>query len=195
MSISNSNEHFYFIAEKNPLAASSIDQTKEIRFFFMLLLSVTAVLISGIYIYTLFHSNISQVSHSRFISPNREFAAVMDHDEIVTSYDSSIPQHPSSQLPSVELDSLLVRLTSGQNVRLSKVDITLHITDLKVRGEIQNSINKVSDHLIFILSAKDESVFSDTQKKAQLEREIINQLNLFLMAGKVEKIQLHQTFL
>ncbi len=177
------------------MAASSIDQTKEIRFFFMLLLAVTAVLVSGIYIYTLFHSNISKVSHSRFTSPNREFAAVIDPDESAASYDSAIPQHPSSQLPSVELDSLLVRLTSGQNVRLSKVDITLHITDLKVRGEIQNSINKVSDHLIFILSAKDESVFSDAQKKAQLEREIIDQLNLFLMAGKVEKIQLHQAFL
>ena len=182
------------MTEENPIVAGSIDQNKQIRFFFMLLLAATAVLVSSAYFYTVFHSTVSnKANHSYLVSPDRELTAVKNHS--VTMDDPSISQHQLSQLPMVELDSLLVRLTAGQHVRLSRMDIALHISDLNVKKEIQDSINKVRDHLVFILSAQDESVFADTKKKAMLEQTITHQLNLFLMTGKVKKIQLQQTFL
>ena len=190
--LSISNEPFYFITEENPIVAGSIDQNKQIRFFFMLLLAATSVLVLGAYFYTVFHSTVSnKVNHAHLVSSDRELATV----ENVAIDGQSVSQNQLSLLPIVKLDSLLVRLTDGQHIRLSRVDIVLHISDLNVKKEIQDSINKVRDHLIFILSAQNESVFVDTKKKAMLEQEIIHQLNLFLMTGKVKKIQLQQTFL
>lgn len=160
----------------------------------MLLLATTTVLVLGAYFYTVFHLTVSnKVNHSHFVSPDRALTTVKNHGVTVGGQSSS--QNQLSHLPTVKLDSLLVRLTAGQHVRLSRMDIVLHISDLNVKREIQDSINKVRDHLIFILSAQDESVFADVKKKAMLEQKIIHQLNVFLMIGKVEKIQLQQTFL
>ncbi|MCY4321511.1 MAG: flagellar basal body-associated FliL family protein, partial [Bdellovibrionaceae bacterium] len=77
-----------------------------------------------------------------------------------------------------------------KEARLTKLRVSLQVTDVEVSEEIQKSIHKIKDHLIFILSSKDIAVFDDLQKRQILEEEIVTQLNLFLVNGSVEGVQL-----
>ncbi len=151
-------------------------QNKHIFSLFKYLTGGLLLLILGMYLYTGVFTTHSQPLVSR------SAPAVMQ--QVIA---------PSHKV--VKLDSFLIRLMAGQSSRLSRVNISLKVSDFQVKNNIKNSLKKVRNHLVFILSTQDESVFADLNKKTILEQHIINQLNLFLPKGKIEQIQLTQTFL
>ena len=103
---------------------------------------------------------------------------------------------PSALLTNtIALNPFVIRLNTEQGFQLTKMEVALQANNSRVLEEIQNSINQVKDHLIFILSNKNTSVFNDIKKRQTLEQEIITQLNLFLVQGEIEKIQLTETIL
>ena len=104
----------------------------------------------------------------------------------------SIPPPP---LPAVNFDSFLVRMKSNTGFRLTKVELVFRVSSSEVSEEIQKSVPKIKDHLVFILSKKDISIFSDPQKRVSLKEEIIDQLNLFLTDGEIRTVKVTETFL
>ena len=148
----------------------------------MILLTTSILFIVGAYLAPKLGINLRAITHQ----------AVNKQHRSVTSKSSTITY---SHLPSMQLDSLLVRLISGKHIHLNKIDIALYLSSPKVKTEIQSSMQQVRDHLVFILSAKDILVFSNAQKQNLLEAEITQQLNLFLTTGKVKHIQLQHTVL
>ena len=92
----------------------------------------------------------------------------------------------------IDLEPFFVLLKSEKEARLTKLKVSLQITDGQVSEEIQKSIHKIKDHLIFILSSQDVTVFDDLQKRRILEQEIVTQLNLFLVNGSIEGVQLNK---
>ncbi len=160
-------QKFYFAKEQK---ISISTQKNENLFFFLSYLFVgSLLLVFGGYFLTYFHHK-----------PN-----------------PSIPTHSvySTSSPIIYSDSLLVRLMDGPHFRLSKVDISIEVDNVHAKTEIKKSIHKVRNHLVFILSAQKKSAFADQHKKNLLKEKIIQQLNMFLVAGRVEKVQLKQTFL
>ena len=104
----------------------------------------------------------------------------------------SVPPPP---LPAVNLNSFLVRMKSNTGFQLTKVELIFQVSSSEVSEEIQKSVPKVKDHLVFILSKKDISIFSDPQKRLSLKTEIIDQLNLFLTDGAIRTVTVKETFL
>lgn len=107
---------------------------------------------------------------------------------------------PPPPLPPIgeafHLSPFVVRMGTNEGSRWARVEISLQVTRSPVlEQEIQQSIEEIKDHLIFILSHKKASVFEDSEKLAHLHTEIIEQLNLFLSEGKVESVQIKETFL
>ena len=96
----------------------------------------------------------------------------------------------------VSLEPFLALLKSKSGPgRLTKIEVDLQAEDPLVLQEVQRSRHKVRDHLIFILSEENVSVFNDPEKRLALEQEIISQLNLFLTAGKISGLRLTPVFL
>ncbi len=93
------------------------------------------------------------------------------------------------------LDSFFVLLKSNQGRQLIKMEVVFHLNDPQVFAEVQQSVTRIKDHIVFILSHQNVSVFSDSERKHLLEQEIIHQLNLFLVSGKIEDMRLKKTFL
>ena len=100
-----------------------------------------------------------------------------------------------STLKKTALDELVVLLKNGNNFQLTKIEVSLETESSIVLEEIKQSNNQVKDHLVFILSDEDISIFSKVEELKALEKEIIAQLNLFLVTGKIKKVQLKGTFL
>lgn len=104
---------------------------------------------------------------------------------------------PSSLFEQQELalDSFFVLLKSDQGRQLIKMEVVFRLNDPQVFTEVQQSITRIKDHIVFILSNQNVSVFSDSERQLLLEREIIHQLNLFLVSGEIEDMRLKETFL
>lgn len=111
-------------------------------------------------------------------------------DRTIQSLSASFETMPEA----VDLKAFFVLLKSGSGVQLTKVEVGLQVDHPLVLNEIQESTKKIQDHLVFILSNKDISVFSDLEKRQLLKKEIIDQLNLFLVSGKIQNVQLKETF-
>ena len=173
------NKYFYFTAEESLISmeqktysTKAVDQSRALYFLFIALLTGVMSVLASAYFYT------------AYTMPNRSIASI-------TSPEQSVLR----DLPQVQLEPLLVRSVHGKSVRLSKVDIDLYVRSKKVQTEIKESIHKVRDHLVFILSAQEELAFVHPERKIRLAQEITHQLNLFLTTGKVESIRLQQKFL
>ena len=103
-------------------------------------------------------------------------------------------KEPASAWVVVDLEPLFVLLKSEQGTRLTKIAVSLQVNDIQVSEEIQKSISNIKDHLIFILSHQSSSIFDDIQERRALEKQIVTQLNLFLVSGRVEDVQLNILF-
>ena len=111
---------------------------------------------------------------------------------------SSLPQADSFSVPvtptyPVLLDSLLVRLKTSNGIRISKMEMIFHVDSFESIGEIRRSMKQIHNHLIFILSDKDELVFKTPDKQSELQKEIAKQLNIFLFTGQIKNIDIKQT--
>ena len=95
----------------------------------------------------------------------------------------------------IGIEPFVVRFKTQEGFQLTRIDVAFQVSNVQVSQEIQEAARKITDHLIFILSDKDISMFSDAEKLQLLENEITTQLNLFLVAGKIETVELKGTFL
>ena len=171
--MSNQNAQFCFVPEEQPSIGSDRESEEKFPFFLRMVCLCVLCLGPGVW----FVSN-------RF-NKNLESNRTIQSRQI-----SSV-----STQQAVDLDIFFVFLKSGTGVQLTKVEVVLQVNHSEVLKEIQTSLSKIRDHLVFILSKKDVSVFSDLEKRQFLEKEIVAQLNLFLIAGKIENVQLKETFL
>ena len=180
-----SDESFCFAAEKEPaLFAPAVDQTRQLMLFFVLLLVACVAVITGMSIYS--YSGVSRgLAWSGMEGSLNSGRARVSATGAVS---------PGAELKPLALDSFLVRL-AGESIRLSKIDIVLLVSDPAVGREIQSSMHRVRNHLVFILSAQKAVAFMEREAREILEKQIIQQLNLFLVAGRVADIELRQTFL
>ena len=170
--LSDQNTQFGFVPEEKPFIGSHHENK---TFFFCLKAICLCVVCVGIGSW--FVSNQS----SENVKSGRTIQSLQD---------------PSASIQKVVyMNSFLVFLKSEKGFQLTKMEVILQVNHSQVLDEIQKSSNKVKDHLIFILSYKNTSVFTNLQERQSLEQEIITQLNLFLVAGRIENIQLTETFL
>ena len=166
--MSDQNTQFCFTPEEKPYCAR-----KEERFSLFLKATVLCVLCVGFGVW--FTSN----KPTRNITSDREIQSVKD---------------PALIWEVVDLEPFFVLLKSEQGTQLTKVEVSLQVSDTKVSEEIQNSIHQIKDHLVFILSNQNASIFDDIQKRQGLEQEIVTQLNVFLVSGSIENVQLNKFF-
>ncbi len=165
---------FHFRSEKTSHSAESVAERTENFSFFLKLSSILSFLFGlGLF----FGLSEKEVDEPR----NQNTVPVQAVNKRLT--------------PLVKLGSFLIRLKTETGFRLTKVEIALQVNSSAVTDEIQNSLPDVREHLIFILSAQNTMNFVDSKRRAFLEKEIINQLNWFLIAGKVEKVELKEIFL
>ena len=163
--MSNQDTQLCFIPEEKPYSGR---EEEKFSFFFIMVVLCVLCVGSGIWF-------LSDRESIRNISSDREIQSVS-------------PPLPAWER--VDLKPFFVLLKSEKEARLTKLRVSLQVTDVEVSEEIQKSIHKIKDHLIFILSSKDIAVFDDLQKRQILEEEIVTQLNLFLVNGSVEGVQL-----
>ena len=104
-------------------------------------------------------------------------------------------RNPSTAIQTTALNPLLIRLKTEKGFQLTKLAIAFEANDSKVLKEISQSRQQVRDHLVFILSNQNTSVFEDVKQRQQLEEEIVSQLNLFLVTGEIQKINITDTTL
>lgn len=169
--MSDRDAQFCFVSEEPPFIGSK--RESEERFPFFLKTVCLCVLCSGVGVWFISKQSIKKWKSNRMVQ-SRQI--------------SSVPAQK------VNLDPFFVLLKSGKGVQLTKVEVVLQMNHSSVLHEVQKSLNKVRDHLVFILSNQDVSVFSDSEKRQLLEREIVTQLNLFLIAGKIGNVQLKKLF-
>ena len=164
--MSNQDVQLCFIPEEKPYCNQA---EEKFSFFFITVILCVLFVGSGIW----FLSDRS----TRDISSHREVQSVQ-------------PPLPAWEI--INLEPFFVLLKSEKEARLTKLRVSLQVTDGQVHEEIQKSMHKIKDHLIFILSNQDVAVFDDLQKQRILEQEIITQLNLFLVNGSIEGVQLNK---
>ncbi len=169
--MSDQSSHFHFTPEKE--SSTHSDRPEENFSFFLKIISVCAVSLS-IGVWFTSHTSDQKLNSDRTIQ---------------SSWD------PSAVQETINLESFVVPLKSDQGAKLTRVEVVLQVNDSLVLREIQESSHKIRNHLIFILSKKHVSVFDDIPQRESLKREIITQLNQFLVGGQIENIQLKQTFL
>jgi len=98
-------------------------------------------------------------------------------------------------LSKTEPYSVLVRLKTEEGFQLTKIEVAMQVSGEEVLEELETASSEVRSHLIFILSNQTMSMFTDEENRQKLKKEIISQLNLFLIHGRVENIELTETFL
>ena len=118
----------------------------------------------------------------------------VNHKNTQRTIQSLKPSIFSSQ-EMIGIEPFVVRFKTQEGFQLTRIDVSFQVSSTQVSQEIQKASRKMTDHLIFILSDKDISMFSDAEKLQLLENEIATQLNLFLVAGKIETVELKRTFL
>lgn len=165
--LSNQDAQLCFIPEEKPYRGR---EKEKFSFFFITVFVCVLCISSGIWF-------LSDSRPTRNISADREVQSM---------------QPPLPVWEIVELKPFFVLLKSEKEARLTKLKVSLQVTDGQVSAEIQKSIHKIKDHLIFILSSQDVAVFDDLQKRRILEQEIMTQLNLFLVSGSIEGVQLNK---
>ena len=170
--MSDQDNQFCFVPEEKP--SVNLDHENEERFPFFFRIVCLCVLGLGIGIW--FVSN----QFGKNLASNRTI--------------QSIPPSSDSTLETINLEPFFVLLKSERGARLTKVEVDFQVDHSQVLDEIQDSINKIRDHLVFILSNQDVSVFSNLERRQFLEKEIATQLNVFLVAGKIENVQLREVF-
>ncbi len=171
--MSDQENQFCFVPEEKP--SVNLDSRNGEKFSFFLRVVCLCVLCLGVGVWFASKRFDRDISSSRTIQ--------------------SIPPSSDSTAEMINLEPFFVLLKSEEGTQLTKVEVNLQVDHSQVSNEIQESINKIRDHLVFILSNRDVSVFSDLESRRFLEEEIANQLNLFLVAGKIENVQLKETFL
>ena len=105
---------------------------------------------------------------------------------------------PTSLLTSkaIPLEPFVLRLKTADGFRLSKIQVTLHTeSNPALKEEIKNSSTAIKDHLLLILSDQSSAVFMNPNQLQQLQQEITDHLNLFLVEGKIKSMHLKQAFL
>ncbi len=172
--MSDKNTDFCFVPEEKN-AFSSNRESKE-KFSFFLKGVCSFILCGGVSIWLLSPPVSKNLNPSRTIQSTPSVSA----DE---------------QKKELALDSFFVLLKSDKGSQLTKVEVTLQLSDPQVLEEVKQSTATIKDHLVFILSHQNVSVFSHLEERQSLEEEITHQINLFLVSGEIENVQLKETFL
>ena len=168
--MSGKKARFYFVPEKKSSVSSYSKGEKDHFSFF---LSMICIFVLG-------------VTSSVFLVSNQTDKNKRELSRQV----QSLPDPSVSSREAVKLNPLFVLLKSGKGGQLIKVEVTLQVDHLNVLNEIKQSISKIRDHLVFILSDKNVSIFDDPEKLQFLKEEVVTQLNLFLSEGKIKEVQL-----
>lgn len=170
--MSDQDNQFCFVPEEKP--SVNLDSRNGEKFSFFLRVVCLCVLCLGVGVWFFSKRFDRDISSSRTIQ--------------------SVPPSSDSTAETVNLEPFFVLLKSEEGTQLTKVEINLQVDHPLALKEIQESTKKIQDHLVFILSNKDISVFSDLEKRQLLKKEIVDQLNLFLVSGKIQNVQLKETF-
>lgn len=118
----------------------------------------------------------------------------INHEKTQRTVQSLKPPSLSSR-EMIGIEPFVVRFKTQEGFQLTRIDVAFQVSSSQVSQEIQEASRKIKDHLIFILSDKDISMFSDAGKLQSLENEIASQLNLFLVDGRIKTVELKGTFL
>ena len=171
--MSDQDNQFCFVPEEKPAVNSDSRNGERFPFFLKVVCLCVLCLGAGVWFFS--------KQFSRNLSSRRTIQSI------------PTPSHSTQEI--INLEPFFVPLKSEKGTQLTKMEVNLQVDHSRVLDEIQGSINKIKDHLVFILSNQDVSIFSDLESRQLLEKEIANQLNLFLVAGKIENVQLKETFL
>ena len=163
---------FPFTPESDPNLVKNTER-RENRAFLSHLIGVSTVS-TGLFLYLLFPWGIEK--------------------QIRTPQSLTPPPPPISK--TFSLKPFVLRLKTADGFRLSKIQATLHITPSPaLREEIESSSATIEDHLLFILSDKPGTIWTNPKQLEVLKQEIIHHLNLFLVEGKIKTIDIQQDFL
>ena len=92
----------------------------------------------------------------------------------------------------VKLNSFVLPFrTHKGEVEPKQIEVSLNLNSSVAKTEIEKSLDTIKRHLIFILSEKkDRELFIRKKKKRLLEEEVKDQLNMFLLSGAINKVQI-----
>lgn len=88
----------------------------------------------------------------------------------------------------IPMETFLVNLAGTRGSKLLKVNMELEVEGYKVGEEIDKRKPQIRDMIIIILSSKTYAQLSEIKGKEDLRDEIRDNLNTFLVKGKIKRV-------
>ena len=105
------------------------------------------------------------------------------------------PQTAQQSLSAVPLSPFILRLKAQTDFQIHRINMTLYTNTPSLVAEIHESQQQIRRHLIFLFSDLKETSLTHPDKKKDLQKRILSQLNLFLLSGSLQKVEIQQTVL
>ena len=123
---------------------------------------------------------------------NQVNAQAQEEEKVEEKVEENVPSEESKPVKKVKknlmfnLDPFIVNLAKSGGNRFLKAKISLEMSSPEVRRELKKNIQKITDSVLLLLSAK---VFEDVysvQGKFTIKGEITSRVNQFLTKGQVK---------
>ena len=105
------------------------------------------------------------------------------------------PQRSLQSLHSFSVSPFLVRIQSENGFTLVKVRVQFFVDSLVAQNELREESHQYKEHLIFFLSNAHAIDFLDEKEKEVLVDQIKNQINSFLLNGKIQQVVIESQFM
>jgi len=107
---------------------------------------------------------------------------------------NKLPNREKKQIPiqtysglMFPLEPFIINLANSKGNKFLKLQVSLELSSPKVRKEVNENIQKISDSILILLSSKSFEDIYSVRGKFKLKDEIISRVNRFLVLGHVEE--------
>ncbi|MBC7754249.1 MAG: flagellar basal body-associated FliL family protein [Moraxellaceae bacterium] len=123
--------------------------------------------------------------HSQVADPSKEIEQVIEGEKKTQQAEKSQSEEIGKVVP---LETFIVNLAGSKGRKVLKVNMELEVKGTDVVQEIDNRKAQIRDFIIIILSSKTFEEVSTKEGKDNLRNEIKDNINTFLVKGKVSNV-------
>lgn len=117
--------------------------------------------------------------------PSKQMEQVAEGEKKTEAAEKAVPEEIGKVIP---LETFIVNLAGSKGRKVLKVNMELEVKGTDVVQEIDNRKAQIRDFIIIILSSKTIEEVSVKEGKDQLRNEIRDNINTFLVKGKVSNV-------
>jgi flagellar FliL protein len=123
--------------------------------------------------------------HTQVADPNKEIEQVIEGEKKTQEGEKAQREEIGKVVP---LETFIVNLAGSKGRKVLKVNMELEVKGADVIQEIDNRKAQIRDFIIIILSSKTFEEVSTKEGKDHLRNEIKDNINTFLVKGKVSNV-------